>query len=220
MYEGGSMNTINILLLFAAGFLLWGIFFGFVLRRAWRNSRYMRCLTALLASLLFFMAALVMVLVAVGMKGYKALTREEPAATVYITPLKGRRVQAKIVRPGAPDVVYEIAGDELYVDARILKWKPVVNLLGLHTAYCLDRVAGRYKSLEDEKTKERTIFPLSEEMKPWDLFLLRTRYKFLAPLLDAEYGSASYATVKDVTVMKILVTTSGLIIRVEKSERN
>src|SRR6267378_2754935 len=35
---------------------------------------------------------------------------------------------------------YPISGDEIYVDARILKWHALANLLGLSTAYELDRV--------------------------------------------------------------------------------
>jgi len=40
---------------------------------------------------------------------------------------------------------YPISGDEIYVDARILKWHALANLLGLSTAYELDRVGGRFR---------------------------------------------------------------------------
>jgi hypothetical protein len=52
-------------------------------------------------------------------------------------------------------------------------------------------------------------------MKPWDLFFLRTRYSFLAPIIDAYYGSAAFVPVRNVKVVKIMVTTSGLIARPE-----
>jgi len=84
-----------------------------------------------------------------------------------------------------------LAGDALYVDAHILKWKPIVNILGLHTAYELDRVAGRYMDLKEERESIRTVFLLSRD-KPLDMFTLRQRYSLLRPLLDAEYGSASF----------------------------
>ena len=77
-----------------------------------------------------------------------------------------------------------------YVDAHVLKWKPAVNMLGLHTAYELDRVAGRYDDIERERTANRTVYSLTPE-RSVDLFGLRQRYAFLSPLLDAEYGSGT-----------------------------
>ena len=47
-----------------------------------------------------------------------------------------------------------MAGDQIYVDAHILKWTPAANLIGLHTAYELDRVAGRYDNIEQEWAAE------------------------------------------------------------------
>lgn len=203
-----------MLLVFAVMMVL-GIIFGYCVSRAWKKRRILGSFTFLLMTLLMFMSALVVVLVAAGIKGYKALVREELAATVYLTPLGSQQFQARIVRPDARDTVFTIAGDELYIDARILKWKPVVNLLGLHTAYCLDRVAGRYGDIKDERAKVRTMYALDGGMKPWDIFFLRTRCNFLAPILDAQYGSATFAPVQGVRTVRIMVTTSGLMARAE-----
>ena len=101
------------------------------------------------------------------------------------------------------------------MDARILKWKPIVNVLGLHTAYCLDRVSGRYSDIRDERTKVRSLYSLNGGMMPWDLFFLRVRYGFLSPVLDAQYGSAAFVPASDVKVVRILVTASGLIAKSE-----
>jgi hypothetical protein len=207
------MNTIVIAIVAVLIFL--SLFFGFCVLRSWRLRRFMGGITYLLMSLVMILSGLLALVISAGSIGYKALVREELAATVYITPLGIQQFQAKIVFPDALDTTFAIAGDELYVDARILKWKPLVNVLGLHTAYCLDRVAGRYVDINDEHTKVRTLYSLGGEMKPWDLFFLRTRYSFLAPILDAYYGSAAFVPVRDVKVIKILVTTSGLIARPE-----
>jgi len=205
----------GMLLIVFVGMILCGFLFLICVPRAWKRRRIIGGFTFLLMALLMFMTALVVLLVAAGIKGYKALVREELAAVVYITPLGSQQFQAKIVRPEGRDTAFAIAGDELYIDARVLKWKPVINLLGLHTAYRLDRVAGRYLSIQDEKAKVRTMYSLGGEMKPWDLFFLRTRYRFLAPILDAHYGSATFAPVEGARVVRIMVTTSGLIARPE-----
>ncbi len=114
--------------------------------------------------------------------------------------------------PDGRVAAHTLAGDELYVDAHILKWKPVANILGLHTAYELDRVGGRYQQLNDEQNAPRTIYGLGEK-KPVDMFNLRQRYSVLAPLLDAEYGSATFVAVEQPARLEVRVSTTGLLIR-------
>ena len=150
--------------------------------------------------------------IAIGTHGYTALTREDIAATLLVQPTGPQRFSATVRYPDLREVKFELAGDEVYVDAQILKWKPIANVFGLHTAYELDRIAGRYRSIGDERSAARTVFPLSRD-KPLDLFDLRRRYTFLAPLLDAEYGSASYVVVSRPAEIELRVSTTGLLMR-------
>lgn len=46
-----------------------------------------------------------------------------------------------------------------------------------------------------------------------DLFALRLRHGFLAPLLDAEYGSATYVPVTGPAELELRVSTTGLLLR-------
>ena len=150
--------------------------------------------------------------IAIGTHGYTALTREDIAATLLVQPTGPQRFSATVRYPDLREVKFELAGDEVYVDAQILKWKPIANVLGLHTAYELDRIAGRYRSIDHERSAARTVFPLSRD-KPLDLFDLRRRYTLLAPLLDAEYGSASYVVVSRPAEIELRVSTTGLLMR-------
>jgi hypothetical protein len=150
--------------------------------------------------------------IAIGTHGYTALTREDIAATLLVQPIGPQRFSATVRYPDLREVKFELAGDEVYVDAQILKWTPIANMFGLHTAYELDRIAGRYRSIDQERSAARTVFPLSRD-KPLDLFDLRRRYTFLAPLLDAEYGSASYVVVSRPAEIELRVSTTGLLMR-------
>jgi hypothetical protein len=150
--------------------------------------------------------------VGVGMRGYRALTREDVAARVAVRPLGAQRFEATFSVPDRPDTTFVLAGDQIYVDAHILKWTPMANMIGLHTAYELDRVAGRYDDISQERTAERTVFPLGED-KPVDLFSLRRRYTALSPLLDAEYGSGTFVPVKRAATFEVRISTTGLLIR-------
>lgn len=46
-----------------------------------------------------------------------------------------------------------------------------------------------------------------------DLFNLRQRYALLSPLLDAEYGSATFAAAGNSAQYEVRVSTTGLLIR-------
>jgi len=155
-------------------------------------------------------------LIAFGVQGYAALTRETLAATITVAPSGPQRFDARVKFTDGREAAFVVAGDELYVDAHILKWKPLANVLGLHTAYELDRIAGRYRSAEQEQKALRTVYPLGTSQLV-DLFALRSRYAWLSPFVDAEYGSASFVPVTKPAELEVRVSTSGLVIReVEK----
>lgn len=165
-----------------------------------------------LAGLFLLALGCVAATIAVGIQGYRALTREDVAARLIVRPAGPQRFAATVRFPDGREATFDLAGDEIYVDAHILKWKPLANMLGLHTGYELDRVAGRYRSVEQERAGPRTIYSLART-KPVDLFDLRQRYTFLAPLLDAEYGSATFVPVTQPAEFELRVSTTGLLIR-------
>lgn len=150
--------------------------------------------------------------IVLGIQGYRALTHEEIAARILVKPVGAQRFSARFRYLDGRETTYELAGDEIYVDAHILKWKPIANLIGLHTAYELDRVAGRYHAINEERAGTRTVHSLGRD-RPVDLYGLRRRYEFLAPLLDAEYGSATFVPVTRPAEFELSVSTTGLLIR-------
>jgi hypothetical protein len=82
----------------------------------------------------------------------------------------------------------------------------------VHTLYELDRLAGRYDGLADERGRPRTVFALGRN-KPFDLFDLVRRFGRLSVLVDAEYGSATFDGARGFAAYEILVSTSGLLAR-------
>jgi hypothetical protein len=154
--------------------------------------------------------------ISVGMMGYRALTREDVAARIVVKPAGRQRFIATFHFPDGREATYELAGDEIYVDAHILKWHPYANLIGLHTAYEIDRVAGRYHAIKDEREAARTVHVLARD-KPVDLYALRQRNAFLAPAFDAEYGSATFVPVTRPAELELRVSTTGLLMREARS---
>lgn len=206
--------------LMASPFALAGLVFGVVGAIlliaglvALRRKRPFRFVIRTVVGLSLLTLGAIGVAIGVGMQGYRALTREDLAARIVVQPIGPQLFSATVHIPGrAQSSYYELAGDALYVDAHILKWQPMVNVLGLHTAYELDRIAGRYDDVEQERAARRTVHTLTPDR--WvDLFALRTRYASLSPLLDAEYGSGSFARVTEPAEFHVLVSTTGLLIR-------
>jgi len=156
--------------------------------------------------------------ISVGMMGYRALTREDVAAHIVVKPAGRQRFIATFRFPDGREATYELAGDEIYVDAHILKWHPYANMIGLHTAYEIDRVAGRYHAVKDEREAVRTVHALARD-KPVDLYALRQRHAFLAPAFDAEYGSATFVPVTRPAELELRVSTTGLLMREAKPKK-
>ena len=150
--------------------------------------------------------------IAIGTQGYRALTREDLAARIVVQPTGAQRFSATVRFADGREASYDLAGDEIYVDAHILKWRPLANVLGLHTAYELGRLAGRYRELGEERRAPRTVYSLGTE-RPLDLFSLRQRHAFLAPLVDAQYGSATFVPVTERAELEVRVSTTGLLMR-------
>jgi hypothetical protein len=181
---------------------------------AWRNRRRLGSLIGFLAAALFLALAALCGTIAVGIRGYRALTQEIVAATVRTEPIAGtpQRFRATVTLADSSVHMFELAGDAVYVDAHVLKWRPIANLLGLHTAYELDRIAGRYRTLGDEQTHARTVYSLAAP-KPFNAFDLARRYWVLRPLVDAQYGSATFIQAATPATWEVRVSTTGLLVR-------
>jgi hypothetical protein len=207
-------NPLNISIILSA-------FLGFVFLAAFaitaKKKKIFASITNLLLTLLLLTVSLLCGTISLAIQGYRALTREDIAATVKIEPLGLQQFRAIVLLPDGTQKIFSLSGDELYMDAHILKWKPWANILGLHTSYELDRVAGRYSVIADEASRPRTVFTLSAD-KPVNMFELRRRFALLNPLLDADYGSATFINTNAAEEFRVMVSTSGLLIR--KAEKS
>lgn len=199
MILAGLFAALSILSLFAAVTAL-------------RRRRYLGGTIGLLLGLLLLSLSGIFGMITAAIQGYQALVREEVAAIVEIQPVGPQTFNARFRMSDGTVLSFLLAGDEISVDAHILKWKPIANYFGLHTTYALDRVAGRYARLEDERSKPHTVFPLADD-KPVDLYRLRQKYFLLSFLLDAQYGSGTFVAADQPGEIEVRVSTSGLLIR-------
>lgn len=154
-------------------------------------------------------------LAAVGMNvwTYQRLGAERVLCELQFTQLEPRRYRATLSDLYAPDEqVYELAGDEWQLDARVVKWTGPAVLLGFDALYRLERLSGRYRDLDAERHAPRTVYGLAPD-RGLDLWQLLGRWKRFLPWLDAYYGSAAYLPMADGARYRVSLTQSGLIAR-------
>jgi hypothetical protein len=164
--------------------------------------------TALVLILLSLGAALI----AANLVTYQRLSFEQPAAELQLTRAAPREYTAVLTYPNGERASFALRGDEWQVDARVLKWHAFANLIGFDTAYRLERISGRYASIEDERNQGRTVYALNppRRIDPWELV---HSYHSWVPWIDAVYGSATFLPLADGALYEIKVSQSGLVAR-------
>ena len=202
----GTALTAAAVVLFVAGVML-GVSALVSLTRA----RLGRFVIRSMLSLLFLAIGGGLGVLVLGTQGMRALAHEETAARIKVVPTGPQAYDATVTFADGRVQTYALAGDDIYVDAHIVKWTPLANQLGLHTTYRLDRIGGRYRTLGQEVTAPRTIYPLGE---PGGLDIIGVARRFpIAKVFDAQYGSATYVPVEGPAELELRVSTSGLLLR-------
>jgi hypothetical protein len=182
---------------------------------AFRRLRHLKLASGTLFFLLGGVVALLAVgtaLVAMNLYTYARLTHEQEAARVQIRQLAERRYTVSLQPKGAPPRHFELRGDEWQIDARVLKWRAMGNLLGFDTVYRLERLSGRYGDITLEKSAPRTVYTLADDPGVDFWALLRKHHQYL-PLADALYGSAAYVPMAEGAEYAVNVSQTGLVVR-------
>ena len=166
----------------------------------------------MLFGIVIVLAAGLAALVAMNLYTYARLTHEQEAARVSVRQLGERRYVLSVQPYKAPPRHYEMRGDEWQVDARVLKWSGMGNLIGLDTVYRLERLSGRYSDITLERNAQRTVYSLAEDpgLDLWSLINKHYRY---VPFADALYGSAAYVPMAEGAEYTVSVSTTGLLVR-------
>ncbi len=183
-------------------------------------------------------AALLAAALAAGLLGqnvqtYSRLTYERPVASLSIRQLAPQYFEVVVTQPAqgelpARTAVYPVNGDEWRMEAQVLKWKPWANVVGLDSQYRLDRLSGRYQTIEQERTGARSVHALSGgDVKtgplayvPWNLSVwdVARKYRRYVDAVDTLYGSAAYMPMADGATYEVWITQSGLIARPTNDE--
>lgn len=140
---------------------------------------------------------------------YKQLSKEQAIATVSVYELGQQDYDITIATPDGSEQRYSVLGDQWQLDVRLITWKgPFLNT-GTMPLYRLDRLSGRYLSLEQERTAERTVYDLSQS-RWFDLWSWLNKYSFW---FDAQFGSAVFMPLSNGAIYSVRLTPKGLMAR-------
>lgn len=199
--------SVIVAILLLAGLLM--------LRLMWRRMRHRRygaCTVHGLSSLVFFLAAACVALLGFDLVTYSRLTHEQPVLEARFASVGPQQFDARLTYPSGELKLFSLQGDEWQVDARILKWRAIGNVLGFDTAYRLERIGGRFSDIDRERMGPRTVYALHPGARVDAWTLLRTYHEYI-PWVDALYGSATYLPMADGALYSVTVSQDGLIAR-------
>jgi hypothetical protein len=184
-------------------------------RRVWRRAPLTGSLQGLTGLLLLALAAL-LVAIALNLYTYQVLVQEQPVAKVRFEALGPQYFRVYLMPVAGSSEVLELRGDQWQIDARVLKWTGWANLLGMKTAYRLERLSGRYRDIQQERKGVRTVYRLDND-KGIDLWALVQKSERKLPWLDAVYGSAAYMPMVDKAQYQVSISNSGLVVRADNA---
>jgi hypothetical protein len=107
-----------------------GVFFLLLCIARLRQRRLMAAARAGTGAGVTLAITAVVVALALNLYTYRRLSYERPVANISFVRVGPDDFRADLKRPGLPDRQMSLTGDEWQLDARILKWRPMANLLG------------------------------------------------------------------------------------------
>jgi len=191
-----------------AGLLL--VFTG--IRRIW-HRRIASGTLAGTGGLCLISLATTFMLLALNIHTYQRLTYEKPIVSLAFKQLGPQQYRVTLEQMDSNQHNdFILNGNEWQLDARILRWEPVMQILGFNTIYRLERLNGRYSKIDQELSQPRTVYSLTEE-QGLDLWSLAREYQDWMKWLDAYYGNATYLPMRDGARFVVSINQYGLIAR-------
>lgn len=139
---------------------------------------------------------------------YQQLTREVVLAEISIGALDGKSIPVRLVFQDH-DEVYHFTADEWRLDARFIKWKPWMSLLGKDPVVRLETIEERGGRVDNGRFYKR--YELVSGNVWLDTFVSQIS-KHIG-LIDSVYGSSVYMPVRSGSRYQITASLSGLVAR-------
>jgi hypothetical protein len=154
---------------------------------------------------------------ALNTQTFARLSHENAVANVAVKSLNqaDNTWRITIQRLDVPNTIQvcDVQGDEWEISARVQKWKPWANVLGLDATFTLDQVSNKYFTAARGNGKPITSCDLKGPQPSVDRYVPQSWLVWLAGQSYTEerrFGSAAYMPLADGAVYKVVMTQSGL----------
>lgn len=140
---------------------------------------------------------------------YQQLLSEVPIATISIYEKGDQQYDLTLVDADNNEHRFDIYGDQWQLDARLLTWVGPLAAAGQKPLYRLDRISGRYVSLEQARNGQQSVFSLDQSsyIDLWEVF------NQFQSWIDVSYGSAVYMPMANGAVFSVHLTAKGMNVR-------
>ena len=177
--------------------------------RSWRRRARTRAGMRLVVGLLLLACAGFAALVGTALLGYRRLAAEALVATLDTRALDAQRFAVGVELPDGTRREVEVQGDDWQLDARVIKWKTTAVVLGAPPLYRLERIGGRWRSIEQAQSGPYTVHALADPATSIDPWLLLRGLPDRIDMIDADYGSAAWLPMVDGGHYTVTLAASG-----------
>lgn len=178
-------------------------------RRSWRSRRRAGATTRLVVSLVLLGCAGFAALVGTALLGWRRLAAEALVATIDTRALDAQRYAVGVELPDGTRHEVELDGDDWQLDARVIKWKTTAVVLGAPPLYRLERIGGRWHSIEQARSGPYTVHALADPATSIDPWVLLRGLPDRVDMIDADYGSAAWLPMVDGGRYTVTLAASG-----------
>lgn len=161
------------------------------------------------AGLAFVAVSGLIALLAYDVLSYRPLPVDKPLATLSFK-AEGSAYRVTLLQ-GSEERSEWLEGDLWQLDARLLQWKGLARLIGLEPGYRLEKLSGRFLSIEQQNLAQRTRVPLARSLYGVDLWhWLRINQRDLF-MFDPQAVRVTYLPMADDAVYSVTLSPTGLL---------
>ncbi|ASP39719.1 hypothetical protein CHH28_14000 [Bacterioplanes sanyensis] len=175
----------------------------------WRGDGWFRQWLKGTAGMISLALCVWLLLAALDLWSYQQLQRQHAIATVSVFKVEEQLYDLTLVDQQGTEQRFEIHGDQWQLDVRLLHWRGPIAAMADTPLYRLERLSGRYLTLEQERNAERSVYTLEESywVDVWQSL------RHLPLWLQPEFGSAVYMPLVNGAVYAVEAGGRGLTVK-------
>jgi hypothetical protein len=200
--------VLELIMLISVTLLIFGLLLsGFAIRQLVFKKKLLTASLNGLLSLVVLLVASFIAMLLFNIQSYIQLTKEQLLADIVVEENASGFPSLHLTINGVHKV-YPLSADEWRLDARFIKWKPWVVLIGKDPVVRLESLSGR-----NNEAGERLVqsYNLHEDFEIIDKIIMNLSNHF--GMIDTMYGSSVYMPLETGARYQVSANHAGLIAR-------